>query len=50
VETVVDREISGLLYRGYAHSKHEVEREAFAMQGQPQAISQVIAALRQRCR
>ena len=50
VETVVDREISGLLYRGYAHGKHEVEREAFAMQGQPQAINQVIAALRQRCR
>lgn len=45
----VDREISGLLYRGYAHGKHEVEREAFAMQGQPQAIGMVIAALRQRC-
>jgi hypothetical protein len=50
LQTSVDREISGLLYRGYAHSKHDVEREAFAMQGQPQAMAQVIAALRQRCR
>jgi hypothetical protein len=50
LEATVEREISGLLYRGYAHGKHEVEREAFAMQGQPQAIGKVISALRQRCR
>lgn len=47
---VVEREISGLLYRGYAHSKHELEREAFGMQGHPQAIPMVVKALNQRCR
>jgi hypothetical protein len=47
---VVDREVSGLLYRGYAHSKHELEREAFAMQGHPQAIPMITKALQQRCR
>ena len=46
----IDREISGLLYRGYAHSKFEIEREAFAMQGQPDAPGFLIRALAQRCR
>ena len=50
MDPVVDREVSGLLYRGYAHNKHELEREAFAMQGQPQAMALVIQALAQRCR
>ena len=50
VQSTVDHEISGVLYRGYAHSKYELEREAFMMQGQPQAIDQVVQALRQRCR
>ncbi|MFM8545988.1 MAG: hypothetical protein ACKOAP_13555 [Vulcanococcus sp.] len=50
LSTVVDREISGLLYRGYAHSKHELEREAFGMQGHPQAIPLIVKALKQRCR
>ena len=50
LSTVVDREISGLLYRGYAHSKHELEREAFGMQGHPQAIPLIAKALQQRCR
>jgi len=49
-DPVVEREISGLLYRGYAHSKHEVEREAFFAQGHPKAMGMVLQALRQRCR
>lgn len=45
----VDREVAGILYRNYARSKFDVEREAFAMQGAPRAIEHVIAALKQRC-
>ena len=47
---VVDREVSGLLYRGYAHGNHELEREAFAMQGHPQAIQMISKTLQKRCR
>jgi hypothetical protein len=50
VDHVVDREISALLFRGYAHGKHDVEREAFMAQGHPRAIPMVVEALRQRCR
>ena len=46
----VDREVAGILYRNYAHSKFDVEREAFSMQGNPQAVELVSAALKQRCR
>ena len=46
----IDREISGLLYRGYAHSKFEIEREAFALQGQADAPGLLIQQLNQRCR
>lgn len=46
----VDREVAGVLYRNYAHGKHDVEREAFAMQGDPRAFERITAALKQRCR
>ena len=46
----VDREVAGILYRNYAHAKFDVEREAFAMQGNPNAFSWIIAALKERCR
>ena len=46
----VDREVAGVLYRNYAHAKHDVEREAFAMQGDPRAFERIAAALKQRCR
>ena len=46
----VDREVAGILYRNYAHAKFDVEREAFAMQGNPKAFPLIIAALRERCR
>ena len=50
LEHVVDREVRGVLYRNYPHAKHDVEREAFAMQGHPRAFELVAAALKQRCR
>ena len=46
----VDREVAGILYRNYAHAKFDVEREAFAMQGNPKAFPLIIAALKERCR
>lgn len=46
----IEREISGLLYRGYPRGSFEVEREAFSMQSHPRAIAMLIAALNQRCR
>jgi len=46
----VDREVAGILYRNYAHAKFDVEREAFAMQGNPRAIELISMALKQRCR
>ena len=45
----VDREVAGILYRNYAHAKFDVEREAFAMQGNPKAFPLIIAALKERC-
>ena len=50
VDPMIERQINGLLYLGYAHGKHDVEREAFAMQGHPQAIAMVSQALARRCR
>lgn len=50
MEHAVDREVAGILYRNYAHSKFDVEREAFAMQGNPRAIEIVTASLKKRCR
>ena len=46
----VDREVAGILYRNYPHAKFDVEREAFAMQGNPRAFPLIIAALKERCR
>ena len=46
----VDREVAGVLYRNYPHGKHDVEREASAMQGDPRALTLIKAALQERCR
>ena len=46
----VDREVAGILYRNYSRSKFDVEREAFAMQGNPRAIEIVTSAIKRRCR
>ena len=47
---VVEQEISGILTTRYHHGKRELEREAFSVQGHPDAIARVIGALKQRCR
>jgi len=47
---VVELEISRILTTSYHHGKRQLEREAFSMQGHPDAIGRVIAALKQRCR
>lgn len=46
----VDREIAGIMYRNYAHSKYPLEREAFGMQGNPQAVKFIVSELKRRCR
>jgi hypothetical protein len=47
---VVEQEISGILTTRYHHGNRQLEREAFSLQGHPDAIGRVIAALKQRCR
>jgi len=47
---VVEQEISGILTTRYHHGNRQLEREAFSVQGHPDAIGRVIAALKQRCR
>ena len=46
---VVEREISAILYRSYHHGNRALEREAFFIQGQPDAVPRLIQALKQRC-
>jgi len=50
LSSVVEREMRGVLYRNYPHAKHDVEREAFMMQGHPKAFELIATALKQRCR
>ena len=50
LDPLIQREIRGLLYRGYPHATFDIEREAFGMQSHPQAIPLLIKALAQRCR
>ncbi len=47
---VVEREIGGILTTRYGHGNLAVEREAFGLQGQADAVSKLITALRQRCK
>ncbi|TCD59238.1 hypothetical protein CWE17_00015 [Synechococcus sp. BS56D] len=49
-QPMVEKEINGLLYRGYPRDRFAIEREAFRMQSHPRAIELVTAALDQRCR
>lgn len=46
---VVDREISGILTTRYHHGNRAVEQEAFALQGQADAVPRLIEALKRRC-
>ncbi|MFM7269001.1 MAG: hypothetical protein ACKOZT_10515 [Cyanobium sp.] len=47
---VVEREISGILTQRYHHGNRLLEREAFGLQGQPDAVTRLRAALARRCR
>ena len=47
---VVDLEVSGILYRNYHRQNFEIEREAFAMQGHPDAINLITKELKERCK
>ena len=47
---VVEREISAILLRNYHHTNRLLEREAFLMQAQPDAVPRLQALLKQRCR
>ena len=46
---VVDREIIGILSTRYVHANRALEREAFLLQSQPNAVGFLIKALRSRC-
>ncbi len=48
VVPVVRQEISGILTTRYQHDK-VAEQEAFALQGQPDAVERLLKALRSRC-
>jgi len=47
--TVVRREIEGITYSRYHPRQRGLEREAFALQGQPDAVALLLEALRRRC-
>lgn len=50
LSAVVRREIDAITFIRYGHGNKAVEREAFALQGQPNAVELLLRALRQRCR
>lgn len=50
LEPVVEREINGILHTRYHPNHRLLEREAFGLQGQPDAVPRLITALRSRCR
>ena len=45
---VVRQQIGGILTTAY-HGNKAAEQEAFALQGQPDAVPRLLAALRRRC-
>ena len=47
---VVNRQIQYLLYANYSHGQTAVEREAFEIQGRPDAVQLLIRLIRQRCK
>ena len=46
---VVEREISGVLLRSYHIGDRALEREAFMLQGQRDAVPKLVKAIQQRC-
>jgi len=49
VAQVVNQEINGILTTRYGHANRALEREAFLVQSQPDAVAILIRALRSRC-
>jgi hypothetical protein len=49
VAPVVNQEISGILFTRYGQFNRALEREAFLLQSQPDAVAILIRALRSRC-
>jgi hypothetical protein len=47
---VVEREISAILLRNYHHTNRSLEREAFLMQAQPDAVPRLQKLLKDRCK
>jgi hypothetical protein len=50
LQPVVRNEISGLLLNAYGAHSRGLEQEAFALQGQPDAVPRLLRALATRCR
>ena len=49
VDDAVRVSIESILYRQYPSSKFDIEREAFLMQGQPDAINRIQMVLKENC-
>ena len=49
VDDAVRVSIESILYRQYPSSKFDIEREAFLMQGQPDAINRIQKVLKENC-
>ncbi|QNI50816.1 MAG: hypothetical protein ED554_12605 [Synechococcus sp. YX04-3] len=49
VDEVVKIAIESILYRNYESEKFEIEREAFLMQGQPDAVPKIRRELKDHC-
>ena len=49
VDEAVRVSIESILYRQYPSNKFEIEREAFLMQGQPNAITRIQKVLKDNC-
>lgn len=49
LQPVVRNEISGVLFNAYGAQSRVLEQEAFALQGQPDAIPRLLQALAKRC-
>jgi hypothetical protein len=49
LDPAVERGIRAILHHDYPTNR-DVEREAFGLQGQPDAVPRLLQALRQRCR
>lgn len=50
LDPVVRQEIGGILTTNYHHGSRLLEQEAFALQGQDDAVPRLRAALKARCR